>query len=31
MSATNTQTACISHGALHEDATVYGQVKAFVA
>lgn len=29
--ATNTQTACISHGALHEDATVYGQVRDFVA
>ncbi|HEX6711730.1 MAG TPA: triacylglycerol lipase [Thermoleophilaceae bacterium] len=25
--ATNTQTACISHSALHEDATVYGQVR----
>ncbi len=29
--ATNTQTACISHGDLHEDATVYGQVRDFVA
>jgi triacylglycerol lipase len=29
--ATNTQTACISHSALHEDATVYGQVRDFVA
>jgi len=28
--ATNTQTACISHSALHEDATVYGQVREFV-
>jgi triacylglycerol lipase len=28
--ATNTRTACISHSALYEDATVYGQVKAFV-
>jgi triacylglycerol lipase len=28
--AANTQTACISHGALHEDATVYGQVRDFV-
>lgn len=28
--ATNTQTACISHGDLHEDATVYGQVRTFV-
>jgi triacylglycerol lipase len=28
--ATNTQTACISHGDLHEDATVYGQVRDFV-
>lgn len=25
--AANTQTACISHSALHEDATVYGQVR----
>jgi triacylglycerol lipase len=25
--ATNTQTACISHSSLHEDATVYGQVR----
>jgi triacylglycerol lipase len=29
--AVNTQTACISHSALHEDATVYGQVRDFVA
>jgi triacylglycerol lipase len=28
--ATNTQTACISHGALHEDATVYAQVRDYV-
>jgi triacylglycerol lipase len=28
--ATNTQTACISHGDLHENATVYGQVRDFV-
>ncbi len=28
--ATNTQTACISHSALHEDATVYGQVREYV-
>lgn len=28
--AVNTQTACISHSALHEDATVYGQVRDFV-
>jgi triacylglycerol lipase len=28
--ATNTQTACINHSALHEDATVYGQVRDFV-
>jgi len=25
--ATNTQTACMSHSALHEDATVYAQVR----
>jgi triacylglycerol lipase len=25
--ATNRQTACISHSSLHEDATVYGQVR----
>jgi triacylglycerol lipase len=25
--ATNTQTACLSHSALHEDATVYAQVR----
>lgn len=29
--AVNTQTACISHGDLHENATVYGQVRDFVA
>jgi triacylglycerol lipase len=29
--ATNTQTACLSHGDLHEDATVYAQVRDFVA
>jgi triacylglycerol lipase len=28
--ATNTKTACISHTALMNDETVYGQVKAFV-
>ena len=28
--ATNTKTACISHSALHQDATVYGQVRDFV-
>lgn len=28
--ATNTQTACISHSDLYEDATVYGQVRDFV-
>lgn len=28
--ATNTQTACIGHSDLHEDATVYGQVAAFI-
>ncbi len=28
--ATNTQTACLSHSDLHEDATVYGQVRNFV-
>ena len=28
--ATNTQTACMSHGALHENATVYAQVRDFV-
>ena len=27
--ATNTKTACISHSALHEDATVYAQVRDF--
>jgi triacylglycerol lipase len=28
--ATNTQTACISHSDLYNDATVYGQVRNFV-
>jgi len=28
--ATNTQTACLRHSDLHEDATVYGQVRDFV-
>jgi triacylglycerol lipase len=28
--ATNTQTACISHSDLHQNATVFGQVAAFV-
>lgn len=28
--ATNTETACISHGALHEDETVYEEVREFV-
>lgn len=28
--ATNTQTACISHSDLHQDATVYAQVRDFV-
>ena len=28
--ATNTQTACLTHSQLHEDATVYAQVKAMV-
>ena len=28
--ATNTETACISHGALHEDETVYDEVREFV-
>ena len=28
--ATNTQTACMSHSALRENATVYGQVRDFV-
>jgi triacylglycerol lipase len=28
--AFNTQTACINHGQLHEDATVYAQVRDFV-
>jgi triacylglycerol lipase len=28
--ATNTQTACMSHSSLHEDATVYAQVRDFV-
>ena len=29
--ATNTQTACLQHSDLHEDLTVYTQVKAWVA
>lgn len=29
--ATNTETACMSHSQLKEDATVYSQVKAFIA
>jgi triacylglycerol lipase len=29
--ATNTQTACLGHSDLYADATVYGQVRAFVA
>jgi triacylglycerol lipase len=28
--ATNTQTACMQHSQLHENATVYSQVKAWV-
>lgn len=28
--ATNTQTACVSHSGLYEDATIYGQVRDFV-
>jgi triacylglycerol lipase len=28
--ATNTETACLEHSALHEDATVYAQVRDFV-
>jgi len=28
--AANTQTACLQHSQLHEDATVYGQVRDFV-
>lgn len=28
--ATNTQTACLSHSALHEDPTVFAQVRDFV-
>lgn len=28
--ATNTQTACLGHSALYQDATVYGQVREFV-
>lgn len=28
--ATNTQTACMSHSSLHENATVYAQVRDFV-
>jgi triacylglycerol lipase len=30
VTANNTQTACLKHSQLHEDATVYGQVKAWV-
>jgi triacylglycerol lipase len=29
--ATNTQTACMQHSDLHEDATVYSQVKSWVS
>jgi triacylglycerol lipase len=29
--AANTRTACLSHSALYEDATVYGQVRDFVS
>lgn len=29
--ATNTRTACLGHSDLYNDATVYGQVKAFIA
>jgi triacylglycerol lipase len=29
--ATNNQTACLDHSELHEDLTVYGQVKGWVA
>lgn len=28
--AVNTQTACMDHSALHEDATVYGEVKSWI-
>jgi len=28
--ATNTQTACMTHSQLHEDATVYSQVKSWI-
>ena len=28
--ATNSQTACLTHSALHEDATVYGQVRDWI-
>lgn len=28
--ATNTQTSCIQHSDLHENTTIYGQVKAWV-
>lgn len=28
--ATNTKTACLTHSALHDDATVYGQVRDFI-
>ena len=30
LGATNTQTACLSHSDLHQDATVYGQIRDFV-
>jgi triacylglycerol lipase len=30
LGATNNQTACLDHSALHENATVYSQVKAWV-
>jgi triacylglycerol lipase len=28
--ATNTETACLEHSALHEDTGVYGMVREFV-
>ncbi|WP_162865292.1 hypothetical protein [Deinococcus wulumuqiensis] len=28
--ATNTKAACLTHSALHDDATVYGQVRDFI-
>ncbi len=28
--ATNTQTSCMTHSSLHENATVYAQVRDFV-